>query len=698
MSNRIPRLATTLSALLLLLASAACSDSPARVVAPDARARQDMSGIPSSATTSLTLLSQIPPGLKFNFTPTSFVVVGPYLAKGGEQIGEFWVYCINLMTALPEGTNWPVKSLTFDEAIQDGNLEAIRKTLGNVSQADMLTKLRQAAHLSSQFKTQGQENWDELHFAMWKLFPIPSTTATRLVSTNPTLEAQFLTNSAAFAASSASTSTWRILVDARAWDPTVAASALRQTLIVNNAQGLGDFVWHDSNADGIQNPGEPGIAEATVTIDGPNGFKASTKTDANGAYQFPNLAAGAYTMCVATPSGYTDASPTGKGGNVAKDSDGGVGNCASVTLPPNEFNPNIDFGFFKRAAVGDLVWYDRNGDGVQDAGEPGISGATVTITGPNSFTASTTTSGTGGYAFTNLLPGTYTICVATPAGYTGPTLAGQGGDAAKDSNGSGTPNCATVTLTSGQTDNTIDFGFVPLTGTIGNYTWIDANGNGRQDAGEPALNGVQLQLSGTSSATQTSANGGQYLFTSLVAGSYTVRATAPAGFTFTTANSPLATNANDSNANPTTVTLAAGENNLTIDFGFVPLPGSGQGCTPGFWKQSQKYRNWKWYTRTDMVDAVFGVSFRSSARNNPVGALSLLQALELNGNGGGEQLFRHGTAALLNAVYQSGVSYPFTAAQVITMVRTAWTSGNATTIANTHQQLAAANERGCPLS
>jgi len=31
-------------------------------------------------------------------------------------------------------------------------------------------------------------------------------------------------------------------------------------------------------------------------------------------------------------------------------------------------------------------------------------------------------------------------------------------------------------------------------------------------------------------------------------------------------------------------------------------------------------------------------------------------------------------------------------------VRSAWLSGNATTIANTHQQLGAANERGCPLN
>ncbi len=126
-----------------------------------------------------------------------------------------------------------------------------------------------------------------------------------------------------------------------------------------------------------------------------------------------------------------------------------------------------------------------------------------------------------------------------------------------------------------------------------------------------------------------------------------------------------------------------------------------EGCTPGYWKQKQHFDSWKWYTQADMLDAVFGIAsspFRSTQRNNPSGALTLLEALELNGNGGEEQLFRHGTAALLNSVYQSGVSFPYTAPQVITMVRTAWRSGDAAQIAATHKSLAAANERSCPLN
>ncbi|MCA0374367.1 MAG: MSCRAMM family adhesin SdrC [Gemmatimonadetes bacterium] len=342
-------------------------------------------------------------------------------------------------------------------------------------------------------------------------------------------------------------------------------------------------------------------------------------------------------------------------------------------------------------SIGDRVWNDVNGDGVQDGGEAGLTGWTVTLSGP--VNASTTTGTNGTYSFPNLPAGDYTVCVAPASGYV----------QTYDLDGIATANCSAQTLGVGQNRTDVDFGYrqppVVLSGSIGNYAWIDSNGNGKQDVGEPALDGVVVTLSGTASGTQTTSGGGQYLFTGLGAGSYTVTATAPAGYTFTTTNAAGTTNANDSNGATSSVTLATNSSSdLTIDFGFVPVAGGGQGCTPGYWKQSQHFDSWKGYTQTDMVDAVFGVTFRSTHKQNPKGALSLLDALGLNGNGGGEQLFRHGTAALLNAVANSGVSYPYTAAQVISMVRTAWLSGNATTISNTHKLLGDANEAGCPLN
>src|SRR5262245_21480850 len=39
-----------------------------------------------------------------------------------------------------------------------------------------------------------------------------------------------------------------------------------------------------------------------------------------------------------------------------------------------------------RLGIGDRVWYDANGNGIQDAGEPGINGVKVTIS-PGFYTS-----------------------------------------------------------------------------------------------------------------------------------------------------------------------------------------------------------------------------------------------------------------------------------------------------------------------
>ncbi|MBK8829086.1 MAG: hypothetical protein IPO26_21095 [Saprospiraceae bacterium] len=54
-----------------------------------------------------------------------------------------------------------------------------------------------------------------------------------------------------------------------------------------------------------------------------------------------------------------------------------------------------------------------------------------------------------------------------------------------------------ISLSSGQSSNLYDAGLVRY-GKIGNRAWHDVNGNGSQDANEPGLAGVQIQLTGTS--------------------------------------------------------------------------------------------------------------------------------------------------------------------------------------------------------
>src|SRR5690606_27043735 len=100
------------------------------------------------------------------------------------------------------------------------------------------------------------------------------------------------------------------------------------------------------------------------------------------------------------------------GGNDATDSDAdtATGRTATTTLVSGENDTTWDAGMYQYASIGDRVWLDLNGNGVQDGGESGVANIPVTLyTGGGAFVASTTTNGTGFYQFNNLVPGDYYV-------------------------------------------------------------------------------------------------------------------------------------------------------------------------------------------------------------------------------------------------------------------------------------------------
>ena len=112
--------------------------------------------------------------------------------------------------------------------------------------------------------------------------------------------------------------------------------------------------------------------------------------------------------------------------------------------------------------------------------------------------------------------------------------------------------------------------------SIGDFVWNDLNADGIQTAGEPGLPGVTVQLltsTATLIATTTTVADGLYLFSGISPDTYLLRFIAPAGFT----GSPLdqgPDDTRDSDANPSTgltgaYTLALGQDNPTVDAGFV---------------------------------------------------------------------------------------------------------------------------------
>ncbi len=247
---------------------------------------------------------------------------------------------------------------------------------------------------------------------------------------------------------------------------------------VRNASGaIGDYVWNDTNRNGIQNAGEVGIDNVEVTLwDNNNNLLANTFTGPNpstpsdhGWYQFTPLTSGTYVVKINNAQGaLTGFTPTVVTAGSDRSVDSNPNPATVVLATDSSFDYTIDFGYYTTPAgrLGDFVWNDLNGNGIQDLNEPGINGVVVVLkdsTGLNTLATGTTAFNAalnvnGYYQFTGLIEGDYIVSIdnSQPAlsGYV-PTTDNAGTQA----NDSG-PNPHFVNLpTSTSSDQTIDFGY-----------------------------------------------------------------------------------------------------------------------------------------------------------------------------------------------------------------------------------------------
>ena len=80
---------------------------------------------------------------------------------------------------------------------------------------------------------------------------------------------------------------------------------------------MGDFVWRDTNGNGVQDPGEVGVGGVTVRLlDASGNVVATTVTDVTGHYVFSGLPAGEYSVEFVLPGGFTFG-PAGQGNKQA---------------------------------------------------------------------------------------------------------------------------------------------------------------------------------------------------------------------------------------------------------------------------------------------------------------------------------------------------------------------------------------------
>ena len=336
---------------------------------------------------------------------------------------------------------------------------------------------------------------------------------------------------------------------------------------------LGDRVWLDANADGVQDAAETSIAGVSVILIDSSGNALDTvTTDADGLYAFTGLLPGSYTVSV-------DASTLPASLTQTFDLDDGLTpspatpNSVSVSLAAGEANNNLDFGYQSLGTLGDTVWNDSNANGILDAGETGIAGVEVSLSGPVSGTM--TTDADGNYEFTDLPQGNYTVSVA------GSALDGLEQTHDLDDPATVTPTTAYSTVvvldSSAPSRDDADFGFrEPIQlGSIGDTIWNDSNANGILDTGEPGIDGVTVTLfdaTGNEVGSQVTSNGGKYLFEDLPAGDYTVVVSGrPIDGLTQTYDLDDGVTPSPTTPNSASVSLAAGEANNNLDFGYQSL-------------------------------------------------------------------------------------------------------------------------------
>ncbi len=279
--------------------------------------------------------------------------------------------------------------------------------------------------------------------------------------------------------------------------------------IVTNEASLGDYIWEDSNGNGMQDGDEYGVEGVKVELFNSNGFLLETQfTESDGFYLFEELSSGSYYVQIEYPDGYS-ATISNYGGDDNQDSDldesNGPGTGPTVNLTSNEEYLAMDFGILRCIPIGDLVWFDLNQNNIQDPFENGINGMEVElyrdekgswILYDQTYTEHhPTLRSNDGYFKFCVRPGTYYFRFVYPEMEIATVAPNFGINDEIDSDATGAFGAGTTdsfTVYSGDEKCDVDAGYYGMA-SIGDYVWLDRNTNGRRENGENGVSDVVVR-------------------------------------------------------------------------------------------------------------------------------------------------------------------------------------------------------------
>jgi hypothetical protein len=277
-------------------------------------------------------------------------------------------------------------------------------------------------------------------------------------------------------------------------------------------------VFNDMNSSGTKDAGDAGLTPRTVYLDtNSNGAldtgETSVATGNGGVYTISNLGPGTYRVRVVVPANVVLSSTL----------------PAAITPSGGSVSISNDFGLFTLGSIGGTIFDDKNGNGAKAGAEPVLAGRTVYLDSDASGTYDTgeptaLSSPTGVYSFTGLVAGSYRVRLQALSGVLQTT-----------------PDPSVITVQSGTSLNTVDFGTFNVA-IISGTVYDDQGGNGTlnvpQDVG---IAGITVFMDNNNNGTQdlgeisvVSDSVGLYTFANLGPGNYIPRAVFPSATMYQT--------------------------------------------------------------------------------------------------------------------------------------------------------------------
>ncbi|HEX2832809.1 MAG TPA: SdrD B-like domain-containing protein [Thermoanaerobaculia bacterium] len=265
---------------------------------------------------------------------------------------------------------------------------------------------------------------------------------------------------------------------------------------------IGNRLWHDVDNDGVQDAGEPGIPNVTITVTNGTGTGCAggctVSTDAGGFWIVTGLTNGTFNVTVDTndldfPRFFT---PTT-----------GTTNPRVPTVAGADLT-NVDFGYrytgsgtSPTGTISGRIFQDADADLSYDAGEERASTTVNLLDSEGNIVATTLTNGTGQYSFNGVFVGQYSVESVDRLGTRYSTLFLSAAQTLANLNiiyQSTTETTAdsqsSVSVDGVHANLLQDFGYRRFLGTIGDSIFWDTNENGTQDIGEPGFANVTVRL------------------------------------------------------------------------------------------------------------------------------------------------------------------------------------------------------------